>query len=66
MATRECRNIISEIFYGRQEVHKYLYPEIFCTSVNINGRFMYYTLFLVCFICHVLLLLQYKKKLRTD
>ena len=40
MATRKCGNIyfrekiFSEIFYGRQEVHKY-----FCTSVNINGRF---------------------------
>ena len=26
--------LFPEIFYGRQEVHKY-----FCTSVNINGRF---------------------------
>ena len=42
MATRKCGNIyfrkylylFPEIFYGRQEVHKY-----FCTSVNINGRF---------------------------
>ena len=25
--------LFPEIFYGRQEVHKY-----FCTSVNINGR----------------------------
>ena len=62
MATRKCRNIYlpkylsSEIFYGRQEVHKYFYPDIFCTSVSINGRFRY-TLFLVCFIlCHVPLL----------
>ena len=29
--------IFPEIFYGRQEVHKY-----FCTSVNINGRFTWY------------------------
>ena len=27
--------LVPEIFYGRQEVHKY-----FSTSVNINGRFM--------------------------
>ena len=26
--------VFPEMFYGRQEVHKY-----FCTSVNINGRF---------------------------
>ena len=29
--------LFPEIFYGRQEVHKY-----FCTSVNINGRFTSY------------------------
>ena len=29
--------LFPEIFYGRQEVHKY-----FCTSVNINGRFTWY------------------------
>ena len=35
MATRKCGiYLFPEIFYGRQEVHKY-----FCTSVNINGRF---------------------------
>ena len=28
--------LFPEIFYGRQEVHKY-----FCTSVNINGRFTF-------------------------
>ena len=31
--------LFPEIFYGRQEVHKY-----FCTSVNINGRFTWYVI----------------------
>ena len=70
MATRKCESakvqkyLFSKIFCGRQEVHKYLsFTEIFCSSVNINGRFTY-TLSLVCFICRVPLL--HKKKLRTD
>ena len=30
--------LFSKIFYGRQEVHKYLsYPEILCFSVNPSG-----------------------------
>ena len=43
MATRKCgniyfrKNLFPEIFYCRQEVHKY-----FGTSVNINGRFTRY------------------------
>ena len=44
--------LFPEIFYGRQEVHKYL-----CASDNIDGRFTQYTLFLICFT---------QKKLRTD
>ena len=54
MTTRKCRNIyFPKMFYGRQEVNKYLsYPEIFCSSVNINGRFtysIYYYSFLLLF-----------------
>ena len=44
--------LFPKIFYGRQEVHKYVY------TVNINGRFTY-TLHYSSFASH-------KKKLRTD
>ena len=39
------KNLLPEIFYGRQEVHKY-----FCTSVNINGRF---TLYIILRLRHI-------------
>ena len=43
--------LFPEIFYGRQEVHKY-----FCTSVNINGRF---TSYIIPRLLHI-------KNVRTD
>ena len=42
--------LFPEIFYGRQEVHKY-----FCISVYINGRF-------TCYIIHIIPRLLHIKK----
>ena len=56
MATRKCKYIYFPKYF--MAVRKD--PEYFC-SVDINGRFTY-TLFLVCFICHVPLL--HKKSYR--
>ena len=62
MATRKCRNIYFPKYVMVVMKFTNIYvPKYICTSVNINGRF---SLFLVCFICHVPLL--HKKKLRTD
>ena len=43
--------LFPEIFYGRQEVHKY-----FCTSLNISGRF---TRYIIPRLLHI-------KNVRTD
>ena len=64
MATRKCRNIyFPKYFTAVRKFTNIHVPKYFCTSVNINGRFTY-TLFLVCFMCHVPLL--HEKKLRSD
>ena len=64
MATRKCRNIyFPKYFLAVRKFANIYVPKYFCTSVNINGR-VTYTLFLVCFICHVPL--PHKKKLQTD
>ena len=54
MTTRKCRNIYFPKYFTavRKFTNIYHIPKYFCTSVIINGRFTY-TLFLVCFICHV-------------
>ena len=63
MATRKRRNIYFPKYFMavRKFTNIYHTPKYFC-SVNVNGRFTY-TLFLVCFICHVALL---HKKKATD
>ena len=65
MATRKYRNIEfpKYVMAVRKFTNIYHIPKYFCTSVDFNGRFTYYTLFLVCFICHVPLL---HKKKATD
>ena len=68
MATRKCRNVYFPKYFmvvrGSSQI--FMSRNIFVLlSVNINGTFTY-TLFLVCFICHVPLLHTSKKKLRID
>ena len=66
MATRKVQKyLISEMFYGRQEVHKYLSnPEIFLyflLILMVVSRIIYIIPRLFHVMCH-----YYIKKIRTD
>ena len=50
MATRKCANIyFRKYFMAVKKFTNIIISKYFCTSVNINGRLRWYTLFLVCF-----------------
>ena len=50
MATRKCGNIFfRKYFMAVRKFTDISMSKYFCTSVNTNVRFTWYTLFLVCF-----------------